>query len=80
MKKFFFFFIISFFQLKLLYKLDTHKCLLILFPFSGFAVPVAIIPEQYLPVVESASVVVPVAVDCTVCPPKESDIIGYLCY
>lgn len=42
----------------------------------SFAVPVAIIPEQYLPVVESASVVVPVAVDCTVCPPKEQEIIG----
>ncbi|GIY52584.1 RING-type E3 ubiquitin transferase [Caerostris extrusa] len=35
---------------------------------SGFTVPVAIIPEQYLPVVKSASVVVPVAMDCTVLP------------
>lgn len=42
----------------------------------GFAVPVALIPEQYLPVVESASVVLPV-VDYTVCPTKEQDIIGY---
>ncbi|KFM77945.1 RING finger and CCCH-type zinc finger domain-containing protein 2, partial [Stegodyphus mimosarum] len=38
----------------------------------SFAVPVALIPEQYLPVVESASVVVPVAV----CPSKETDVIS----
>lgn len=58
--------------------MNFFKHLLILFLFLGFAVPVAIIPEQYLPVVESASVVVPVAVDCTVCPTKESDIIEYV--
>ncbi|GBL91665.1 hypothetical protein AVEN_71319-1 [Araneus ventricosus] len=42
---------------------------------SGFTVPVAIIPEQYLPVVKSASVVVPVAVDCSVCLPNESELL-----
>ncbi|XP_054717013.1 roquin-1-like [Uloborus diversus] len=44
----------------------------------SFAVPVAIIPEQYLAVVEPSSrtVVVPVAVDCPVCPSKDSDIIN----
>ncbi|KAF8785625.1 roquin-1-like [Argiope bruennichi] len=42
---------------------------------SGFTVPVAIIPEQYLPVVKSASVVVPVAVDCSVCLPNEAELL-----
>ncbi|GIY86722.1 hypothetical protein CDAR_427621 [Caerostris darwini] len=42
---------------------------------SGFTVPVAIIPEQYLPVVKSASVVVPVAMDCTVCLPNQSELL-----
>ncbi|GFR00818.1 roquin-1 [Trichonephila clavata] len=42
---------------------------------SGFAVPVAFIPEQYLPVVKSASVVLPVAMDCSVCHPNESEML-----
>ncbi|GFT51359.1 roquin-1 [Nephila pilipes] len=42
---------------------------------SGFTVPVAIIPEQYLPVVKSASVVLPVAVDCSVYHSNESEML-----
>ncbi|GFS55606.1 roquin-1 [Nephila pilipes] len=41
---------------------------------SDFTVPLAIIPDQYLPVVKSASVVFPVNVENSVCLTKESEV------
>ncbi|GFY39415.1 roquin-1 [Trichonephila inaurata madagascariensis] len=40
---------------------------------SGFAVPLAIIPEQYLPVVKSASVVFPVNIENSICLTNEAE-------